>query len=150
MYDAAGSPILTMSAKLLSLHQRWTVYRGESTKETDVIFTLKAPKFWTTTLSFDVFLPGNRDEHVCDFHVKSRHSDSQCTIYKESTIIAEMNDKSTWSQSLNGKGALAIRIHPEVDYAFITALMIIHSEMHMVQTAAVASGEAAGTAVAVV
>ncbi|XP_068669094.1 protein LURP-one-related 14-like [Aristolochia californica] len=130
MYDAAGSPILTMRAKVLSLHQKWTVYRGESSKESDVVFRLKTSKYWTTKLNLDVFLPETREEDTCDFHVESRQSDSCCTIYKGSSIIAEMSEK---------KGTLAIRVHPGVDYAFITALMVIHSEMKMAQTAAALS-----------
>ncbi|KAF5762682.1 putative tubby-like protein [Helianthus annuus] len=93
LLDAAGNPILSFQKKLISVHNRWVVFRGDSSDSKDLIFTAKQSSLIQLKTSLDVFLGYNDKENVCDFKVKGSWFDRSCTIYAGdgATIIAQVN-----------------------------------------------------------
>ncbi|XP_022010286.1 protein LURP-one-related 15 [Helianthus annuus] len=132
LLDAAGNPILSFQKKLISVHNRWVVFRGDSSDSKDLIFTAKQSSLIQLKTSLDVFLGYNDKENVCDFKVKGSWFDRSCTIYAGdgATIIAQMHKKHTVQSIALGKDTFSVTVYPNVDYAFIVALVVILHEIN--------------------
>nr|GEU93491.1 hypothetical protein [Tanacetum cinerariifolium] len=93
--------------------------------------TVGTPMILANT-SLDVFLGYNEKESVCDYKVKGSWFDRSCTIYAgESThIVAQMHKKHTVQSIALGKDTFAVTVYPNVDYAFIVALVVILHEIN--------------------
>nr|GEW37830.1 protein LURP-one-related 15 [Tanacetum cinerariifolium] len=124
--------ILLFSLVVLSVHNRWVVYRGDSSDSKDIIFSAKQSSLIQFKTSLDVFLGYNEKESVCDYKVKGSWFDRSCTIYAgESThIVAQMHKKHTVQSIALGKDTFAVTVYPNVDYAFIVALVVILHEIN--------------------
>ncbi|KAJ3669425.1 hypothetical protein LUZ60_011375 [Juncus effusus] len=129
--DAAGTPIISMQMKLLSMHSRWKVFRGDSSDPKDLLFTVKKSHIFQFKTKLDVFLAGNTAEQSCDFKIKGSWLDRSCTFYLGNTknIIALMSRQYTVKNVLLGKDTFGITIYPNVDYAFVVAIIVILDEM---------------------
>ncbi|GAY32177.1 hypothetical protein CUMW_000980 [Citrus unshiu] len=133
LLDGAGNPILTLREKAMTAHHRWQqVFRGESTEPQDLIFSAKMSSMWNVRTKLDVFLANNTKEDVRDFRVKGSWFERSCTIYagESSTIIAQMHKKHTVQSILIGKDNFAVTVYPNIDYAFIVALIVILDEIN--------------------
>ncbi|PKA54062.1 Protein LURP-one-related 15 [Apostasia shenzhenica] len=132
LLDADGNPLLTMQHKVLSMHYRWLVYRGESTKEEDLLFTVKKSSVWRIKTELDVFLASNTSQQQCDFKVKGSFHERSCTIFlgDSNILIARMNREYTVKNIVLGKDAFGVTIYPRVDYAFIIALIVLLDEVN--------------------
>ena len=154
--DAAGNPIVTLRRKTMSAHDRWQVFRGESTEPSDLIFTAKRSSMFQWKTKLDVFLANNTKENVCDFKVKGSWSERSCVIYagESSTIVAQMRKKHTAKSILIGKDHFMVTVYPNIDYAFIISLIVILDAINSAAAAAAAaaagasSGAAAGAVAA--
>ncbi|KAI3958073.1 hypothetical protein MKW98_020715 [Papaver atlanticum] len=128
--DAAGNPVVTLQEKKFTLHNRWKVYRGDSTSSKKLLFTVKKSSCLQLKTKLNVFLASNKAQDVCDFKVKQNYSEKSCVIYRggSKNIIAEIHKKKTGKVS--GKDTFSVTIQPNVDYAFIIALRVIVDEMN--------------------
>nr|XP_043636423.1 protein LURP-one-related 15-like [Erigeron canadensis] len=131
LLDASGIPVLSFQKKLISLHNRWVVFRGDSSDSKDIIFSAKQSSLVQFKTSLDVFL-GNNEHGNCDFKVKGSWFDRSCTIYAGDgrTIVAQMHKKHTVQSIALGKDTFAVTVYPNVDYAFIVALVVILHEIN--------------------
>ncbi|OMO50979.1 hypothetical protein CCACVL1_30093 [Corchorus capsularis] len=127
LIDATGNPIVTLQPKSMSLHDRWQVFRGDSSESSDLIFTTKRTSMFQLKTKLHVFLANNTKEDVCDFKVKSSYSENSCVIYagQSSTIVAQKHKKHTVQSVLAGKDKFMVTVNPNIDYAFIVALIVI-------------------------
>ncbi|XVF37504.1 hypothetical protein REPUB_Repub20aG0014500 [Reevesia pubescens] len=127
LLDAAGHPIVTLKQKLMSAHGRWQVFRGDSTNSSDLMFSAKRSSIFQLKTRLDVFLANNKKEDVCDFKVKGSWFERSCVIYAgdSSTIVAQMHKKLTVKSILIGKDKFMVTVYPNIDYAFIVALIVI-------------------------
>ncbi|KAG8100257.1 hypothetical protein GUJ93_ZPchr0013g38002 [Zizania palustris] len=132
LLDAAGLPILSMQEKVFSMHNRWEVFRGDSSNASDLLFTVKKSSIIQLKTEMDVFLAGNTAEQVCDFKIKGSYFDRSCVFYlgNSNTMIAQMNRKFTVSNVLLGKDTFGVTVFPQVDYVFIAALVVILDDVH--------------------
>ncbi|KAL1804598.1 hypothetical protein ACET3Z_027666 [Daucus carota] len=131
LLDAAGNPILSLQQKLMSVHRRWEVYRGDSKDLKDLLFSVKKSSLLQFKTQLDVFLASNTSEHHCDFKIKGSWFERSCTIYAgNSTVIAQMHRKHSVSSIVLGKDKFAVTVYPHVDYAFIVALVVILEEIN--------------------
>ncbi|KAJ3669426.1 hypothetical protein LUZ60_011376 [Juncus effusus] len=130
--DAAGTPIISMKEKILSMHSRWNVFRGDSSDPNDLIFTVKKSHIFQFKTELDVFLAGNMAEQSCDFKIKASWLDRDCTFYLGNTdnIIALMSRQYTVKNVILGKDTFGITVYPNVDYAFVVAIIVILDEIH--------------------
>ncbi|KAK8682627.1 hypothetical protein V6N13_055011 [Hibiscus sabdariffa] len=127
LLDGAGNPIVTLKQKMMSAHDRWQVFRGESTDASDLLFSAKRSSMFQLKTKLDVFLANNTREEVCDFKVKGSWFERSCAVYagESSTIVAQMHKKHTVESILIGKDKFMVTVYPNIDYAFIVALIVI-------------------------
>ncbi|CAI8584175.1 unnamed protein product [Vicia faba] len=124
LLDDAGYPIITLRRKIVTMHDRWKAYRGESTDKKDLIFTLKRSSLIQFTTKLDVYLASNTKKHVCDFKIQCSWLKQSCKVYagESNDIVAMMHTKQS---NLIGKDYCIVTVYPNVDYAFIVALIVI-------------------------
>lgn len=127
LIDAAGNHILTLREKIMTAHDRWQAFRGESTEESDLIFSVKRSSILQLKTKLHVFLANNTKEDVCDFKVEGSWFERSCVVYagESSTILAQMHKKHTVESVLIGKDNFRVTVYPNIDYAFIIALIVI-------------------------
>ncbi|KAF5471474.1 hypothetical protein F2P56_008262 [Juglans regia] len=132
LLDAAGNPIVTLREKIMSAHDRWYVYRGESKEPNDLLFTVKRSSMIQLKAKLHVFLANNTKEEVCDFKVEGTYSERSCVVYAGDSpnIVARMSKKTTAQSVLIGKDNFSVTVYPNVDYAFIIALIVILDDMN--------------------
>ncbi|KAL3617418.1 hypothetical protein CASFOL_037739 [Castilleja foliolosa] len=130
LLDAAGKPIITFQQRILSAHKRWVAFRGESTDENDLLFSVKKSSVIQMTRKLDVFLASNTEERVCDFKIEGHWS--SCVIYAgddTNNVIAEMHGNKSVGSVVFGKDKFGVTVYPNVDYAFIVALVVLLAEI---------------------
>ncbi|TYI13972.1 hypothetical protein E1A91_A08G092700v1 [Gossypium mustelinum] len=125
--DAAGNPVCTLRHKIMTVHDRWQVFRGESTEEKDLIFTAKRSSMIQLKTKLHVFLATNPKEDVCDFRMEGSWLERSCFIYsgERNTILAQMHKKHSVESEFLGKDKFMVTVYPNVDYAFVVALIAI-------------------------
>ncbi|KAK1351538.1 hypothetical protein POM88_054225 [Heracleum sosnowskyi] len=132
LLDAAGTPIVSFQKKIMSMHSTWKVYRGDSNDSKDLLFTVRKSSLFQFKTQLDVFLASNTSKDNRDFKIKGSWFEKSCTIYagNSSTVIAQMHKKHSFSSFVLGKDKFAVTVYPHVDYAFITALVVILEEIN--------------------
>lgn len=132
LLDNASNPVVSLRQKILSAHRRWQVYRGESSDDSSKLFTVKKSSLLQFKTQLDVFLAGNTREELPDFKIKGSWFERSCTIYlgDTSTIIAQMHKKHSAKSILLGKDTFSVTVYPNVDYAFVVALVVILYEIN--------------------
>ncbi|KAJ4814792.1 LURP-one-like protein (DUF567) [Rhynchospora pubera] len=133
LFDATGTPIISMRDKQrFSMHQRWNVYRGDSKHQRDFLFTVKKTHMFQLNTELGVFLAGNTAEQHCDFKIEESWLGRSCTFYlgDSNTIIAQMSRQFEIRDVLLGRDTYRVTVYPNVDYAFIVAIIVIINELH--------------------
>jgi len=149
--DALGNPIVTLRQKAMSMHSRWQVFRGASTDPKDLIFTTKIHSAFYLKTKLDVFLAHNTAEKVCDFKVKGSYRERSCVVYAgdhedSNTIVAQMHKKHTAQSIFLGKDQFMVTVYPNMDHAFIVALVVILDDINRQGNVAAASAASAASA----
>ncbi|KAI3474262.1 hypothetical protein Pfo_029050 [Paulownia fortunei] len=129
--DDKGNVMFNVKEKLLSIHGRHVLLNSESNPI--VTFTKKYQKSSLVQfkIELDVFLAGNKEEHSWDFKVVGSWLERSCVIYnKDSTPIAQMQKKHTFGSIVLGRDTFNVTVNPQVDYAFIVALVVILREIN--------------------
>ncbi|KAK9289499.1 hypothetical protein L1049_007654 [Liquidambar formosana] len=132
LLDAAGNPIISLQQKIFTAHRRWQVYREESSDAKDLLFSAKKSSHTHLRTELDVFLASNTKEEVCDFKIKGSWLERSCIIYTgdSSTVIAQMHHKRSVQSVVLGKDTFTVTVYPNIDYAFIVALVVILEEIN--------------------
>ncbi|KAJ9179629.1 hypothetical protein P3X46_007979 [Hevea brasiliensis] len=132
LQDAAGNTLVTLRQKIMTAHRRWEVFRGESTDAKDLLFSAKKSSILQFKTELDVFLGSNTSEDVPDFKVKGTWKERSCTIYLglSNTIVAQMHRRHTLKTALLEADNFAVTVYPNVDYAFIVALVVVLDEIN--------------------
>ncbi|KAJ0482965.1 putative tubby-like protein [Helianthus annuus] len=119
MRDGRGTPIAMLRAKNRTAHDRWNIFRGQSNADSDMIFTAAKNNMIQNQTHVNVFL-GNKTSHnvSCDFHIEGSWSKRNCAFFSgnTSTIIAQMRLAQPPERFM-------VTISPNVDYAFVVALI---------------------------
>ncbi|KAG2404557.1 Protein LURP-one-related 15 [Vigna angularis] len=124
--DDTQKPIVTFYNKIMTVREQWKVLKGESNDSSDLVFWVKEVKKSSTIPSeitkLNVFLAGNKEEKKSDFRVIIYGSKHSCTVYagESPTIIAKMENN----------GGFNVLVYPNVDYAFIVALLMIVKDVY--------------------
>ncbi|XP_031128857.1 protein LURP-one-related 10-like [Ipomoea triloba] len=132
VFDPAGNSILTLRRKAFAWRTRWEVYRGESKEEKDMIFSATTSSVFQISTNLDVFLAGNTSEQMCDYKMKTSFTQWTWDIYvgaSSSTLIAQMQEKVSMWSILLGEDNFMVTLQPNVDQAFIVALIVILQEI---------------------
>ncbi|XP_047310716.1 protein LURP-one-related 15-like [Impatiens glandulifera] len=131
--DAAGNPILTLHQKTITAHRRWNVFRGDDTESKNLLFSVKKSSLIQFKTELDVFMAGNTEEHTCDFKISGSWLDRSCVIYAGNTknlVIAQMKKKHSVQSVVLGQDTYSVTVCPNVDYAFIVALVAVLEEIN--------------------
>ncbi|KAL9418687.1 hypothetical protein AB3S75_036608 [Citrus x aurantiifolia] len=132
MRDPAGIPLLTMRQKSFKWRKEWTVHPGESSEDNnDILFRVEQPSPLHIKTKLEVFLPNNNiiGKRAPDFYVTGSFTSLSFKVYRGKTVICQVaNHNYTWGSICKGKENFKVRVHPEVDYSFITALLVILEE----------------------
>ncbi|CAJ1809908.1 unnamed protein product [Sphenostylis stenocarpa] len=126
LYDDKQNPILTTYKKIMALRERCKVFKGESNDPSEFLFSVKdikkPSKIPRGISKLNVFLANNKDEKNCDFRVIIHGSKRSCIVYagESPTVVAQMENN----------GGFNVLVYPNVDYAFIVALLMIVNEMN--------------------
>ncbi|XP_054782915.1 protein LURP-one-related 10-like [Prosopis cineraria] len=136
LLDAAQNPVITLRRKIMTLHDKWKAFRGDSTDPKDLLFTLKRSSLIQLRTKLDVFLASNTTEQACDFKIKGSWLERSCVVYarESNTIVAQMHKKHTFQSIVFGKTNFMVTVYPNVDYAFIVALVAILDEINQDQS----------------
>ena len=80
------------------MHNRWEVFRGDSTNASDLLFTVKRSTLMQLRTELDVFLAGNTAQQACDFRMKGSYFDRNCVFYlgNSDVMIAQVSTKLIW------------------------------------------------------
>ncbi|KAI3997934.1 hypothetical protein MKX01_032549 [Papaver californicum] len=133
LVNAARIPVVSLKPKRFTLHDRWKVYRGDSSNSNNLLFSVKRSKFLQFKTRLDVFLSSNKAEDVCDFKIKQNYSQKSCFIYQgnsNNNLIAEMHKNKNKTVPVHGKDKFLATVYPNVDYAFVIALRVILNEIN--------------------
>lgn len=78
--------------QILSLHEKWHVFRGESTDFKDLLFIVGRSTVIQLKTTLNVYLASNTKEDACDFKVKGSWLERACVVYagESSTIVAQV------------------------------------------------------------
>nr|GEX27553.1 protein LURP-one-related 10-like [Tanacetum cinerariifolium] len=87
LLDAVDNPILSFQKKVRSAHNKWVVFKEDSSYLNNIIFTNKLSTSMQLKRSLDVFL-GCNGKYVCDYKVKGSWRAQSRNIYaRESTTV---------------------------------------------------------------
>ncbi|KAJ0681312.1 putative tubby-like protein [Helianthus annuus] len=144
LQDDCGRPIAMLRAKNMTAHSRWNVFRGQSKADSDMIFSTATNdiiqhRYTHVNISLANKRSGSND---CDFQIKGCWSDRNCTIYmgdSSTTIIAQMHVGQSPEKFM-------VTIYPDVDYAFVVALIAIVDAINNPGRKEVATNAAANVA----
>ncbi|KAK9289406.1 hypothetical protein L1049_007561 [Liquidambar formosana] len=100
-------------------HYGREIFRGDISKAKDLLFTAKITSR-SKEKELDVFLASNTAEEVCDFKVKASSRGGSCVIYAGGSSI---------HNCCRGYGKYMVTVHPNMDYAFIAALILMIDSM---------------------
>ncbi|KAL7590293.1 hypothetical protein Lser_V15G39667 [Lactuca serriola] len=151
LLDVDEKPIVMMRKKIMSEHDRWNVFRGDSKSKSDMVFTTKTPHVIQSKTNVHVFLANKTSsKDVCDFKIKGSWSKRNCTISMgdTSTTIAQMNKMQSSENIKLVKSKFMVTIYPNVDYAFVVTLIAIVEAMKSSNTKGEVAAEATGSGVA--
>ena len=83
--------ICVLLMQIMTAHDRWQAFRGESTEAKDLIFSVKRSSFFQFKTKLDVFLANNTRD-VCDFKVKGSWLHRSCVVYagESNNIVAQV------------------------------------------------------------
>ncbi|URD81908.1 hypothetical protein MUK42_02614 [Musa troglodytarum] len=81
--DASGEPVISMQQKLRSVHDRWQVFKGDSSDAKDLLFSVRRSSALQLKTELDVFLAANAEEEACDFKMKGSYRKRSCAMSKE-------------------------------------------------------------------
>ena len=73
-----------------------SVFRGDSTNASDLLFAVKKASIFQLKTEVDVFLARNNAQQVCDFKMKGSYFERSCGFYlgNSDTMIAQVSAKS--------------------------------------------------------
>ncbi|KAL5698921.1 hypothetical protein ACHQM5_029892 [Ranunculus cassubicifolius] len=131
LVDDQDHPLLTIRRKIRTVHRRHQVYRGDSLEAKDLLFTVKKSCIGCVNV-LDVMVESNVDVKGGSFRIQGSWLDRSCAVYLEQspTVIAQMNRKHAVNDLKQGQEAFMVKVHPYVDQAFITTLLVIRSEIN--------------------
>ncbi|XVF84078.1 hypothetical protein PTKIN_Ptkin16aG0546000 [Pterospermum kingtungense] len=127
MKDPSGLPVVTLREKGLSWKQQWLIHQGESSERNHFLCGVQRSSALQLKNNLDVYLASNCKEADRDFRVTGSFTSLSFKVRRGNSIIAEVSHNFTWG-SCKGKDNFKVKVYPEVDYAFIVALIVIMHE----------------------
>ncbi|KAI5063873.1 hypothetical protein GOP47_0020543 [Adiantum capillus-veneris] len=129
LLDHAGHPILCVhKAKLMSAHEKWEASLGEQFNEEAKLFRVQKAKAVQLRTQLEVFLAGNTSDDNPDFTIYLERRQVQI-LQGDDCAIAEVKRKFSAANVLLDKHTFSVSVWPNVDQAYIMALLVIMDEI---------------------
>jgi uncharacterized protein YxjI len=128
LLDAAGYKVIRMQQKILSFHDVWHMYAGDSEQ---LICTVKKSSILQLRPSLNVFLASNTTESMPDFTLKGNFFERNLTIFRGQQAIAQVTRQITFTNLLIDKDTFGVTVFPGGDYAFVIALLVIMDVIYL-------------------
>ncbi|KAI5076512.1 hypothetical protein GOP47_0008577 [Adiantum capillus-veneris] len=128
--DHHGHAILVARKKLRSMHERWEACKGEHFDDDKLLFSVKKSSMVSFKTHLEIFLQGNENDDAPDFEVKGNFFQREAQIFHKDQLIAEVKRKYTVGNVLLDKHTFSVVVFPNVDQAFVAALVIIMDRIH--------------------
>ncbi|CAI8583041.1 unnamed protein product [Vicia faba] len=122
LYDANRNPVVHLRRSLLAADDKWKAYRGESEAPQDLIFTRERSSFMQLRTKLNVVLANNTTQ-VCDFTVRGNFFQNSWKVYigNSDNLVAKIK-KELGTMFITEK--FMVTVSPNIDYAFIVALVV--------------------------
>ncbi|MCL7041156.1 hypothetical protein MKW94_023643 [Papaver nudicaule] len=132
LVTASGFPLMSLKPMRFSLHQRWKVYKGNSSDSKDLLFSVQKSKYLQFNTHLDVFLASNTAECTCDFKIKQDSSRKSCIFYRGNSdnSIAEMHKNKAIEDKLRGKDTFSLAVSANVNDAFVIGMLGVLDEIN--------------------
>ncbi|KAB1224536.1 Protein LURP-one-related 15 [Morella rubra] len=132
--DADNNPIFTLRKKIVTAHARWKVFKGDSIDPKHLLFRSAKSSIIQRATELNVFF-ANKEAEVdsldpkqvdYDFKIKETSSRNSFAIYSgdSSTIVGKVEKRKS-----DERGNLKVIIHPNLDSAFATAVIVILDQL---------------------
>ncbi|CAN1812213.1 Protein LURP-one-related 14 [Linum perenne] len=125
--DPSGFPLLTLYGKSITFWHKWSAYDQGMITNDNLLFTVKQSHPLQIKKDLNVYLSSGLVD-APDFNVTGSYTSLSFKVYKGHRILAEVKHNFTLESFYKGKERFTIKVYPEVDYAFIIALLVIIDE----------------------
>ncbi|KAJ9547616.1 hypothetical protein OSB04_020159 [Centaurea solstitialis] len=143
MMDESNEPVISFTSKAISslfinmswhcidhitMHRRRQAYRGDSHDQR--IFSVKKTRGFKS-LRYDVYMTSNMTESTFNYRVYDSYRDGSSVIYAgdKATKLAQLNIQVTHQKTVKKEEKFTVDLSPNVDKAFVSALLIIREEV---------------------
>ncbi|CAK9215650.1 unnamed protein product [Sphagnum jensenii] len=130
--DAAGNKILQIRKKIVTVHETWSMYAGNSDQLIcNVKRTVPSRMDNQSIPSMDVFLAANAAEVMPDFQLTGNYLQRNLMLLCRGRTLAQMTPRFTFQNRIFGNDAFGITVAPGVDHAFVLALIVIMDSVYL-------------------
>ncbi|XP_021999506.2 protein LURP-one-related 15 [Helianthus annuus] len=129
MVDESDQPVVSFTSKRLSMHRRRQAYKGDH-HEHHKIFTVKKTR-GRKSLRYDVYMASNMTESTFNYRVYDNFKDGTSIIFAQDkvTVLAQLHTQVTKQKDVKKEEKFSVSVSPNVDKAFVSALLIIREEV---------------------
>ncbi|URD79482.1 hypothetical protein MUK42_05149 [Musa troglodytarum] len=115
--DASGKPVISMQQKLRSVHERWQVFKGDSSDAKHLLFSVRRSSALQFKTELDVFLAANTEEEACDFKTKGSYRKRSCALRSvhDRWLVFEGNSSDPKYLLFSVKRSSALQLKTELD-----------------------------------
>ncbi|CAM8897724.1 unnamed protein product [Rhodiola kirilowii] len=124
LLDRDENPVITLRKKIMTMHNQWQVFKGESKEIDNLLYTVKSNSMFKSKTELDIFLAKKNSNAACDFKVRGNWLERSCEVYagETSSVIASMCRKEGVSKE---KDELKITVHSDHDYVYIMISLVL-------------------------
>ncbi|KAI3786745.1 hypothetical protein L1987_40666 [Smallanthus sonchifolius] len=130
MVDESDKTVISFGTKHISVHRRRQAYRGDH-HEHHRLFTVKKTRGYKS-FRFDVYLTSNMTESTFNYRVYDNFKDGTSIIFSQdkATVLAQLHTQVSRDQkTVKTEEKFSVSVSPNVDKAFVSALLIIREEV---------------------
>ncbi|GKA36632.1 retrovirus-related pol polyprotein from transposon TNT 1-94 [Tanacetum coccineum] len=132
MVDESDQPVISFTTKYITMHRRRQAYKGDH-HEHHRLFTVKKTRGYKS-LRYDVFMTSNMTESTFNYRVYDNFKEGTSMIFAQdkTTVLAQLHTQVTRNKAVKTEEKFSVSVSPNVDKAFVSALLIIREEKEKV------------------
>ncbi|KAI4355967.1 hypothetical protein L6164_000022 [Bauhinia variegata] len=127
LMDAAGTPLLTLRHKRLSLGEKWEVYEGESTVKAQFSARKHVSVLNSKCLAHVTMVKSSENENEKGYEIEGSYAQRCCSVMdKNKRLVAEIKKKEAAAGGVAfGADVFRLIVEPEMDTALAMAFVIL-------------------------
>ncbi|XP_071726256.1 protein LURP-one-related 15-like [Rutidosis leptorrhynchoides] len=129
MVDESDQPVISFTTKHITMHRRRQAYKGDH-HEHHRLFTVKKTRGYKS-LRYDVYMTSNMTESTFNYRVYDNFKDGTSIIFAQDkvTVLAQLHTQVSRKKEVKTEDKFSVSVSPNVDKAFVSALLIIREEV---------------------